>query len=163
MNIQNWTFHYPGFEPLACTAPCTMYSVLYEHGKIPDPHYGLNERELQYLADKDCAFEAKFTVTVDDLKKDHQYLIFHGLDTICHIYLNGELLEKVQNMHRTYDVCCRQLLREGENVLRLDFKSPTKYFAREQHRHYLYMNDGHVPVRLGLGSHPARHGHLAER
>ncbi|MBQ7231397.1 MAG: glycoside hydrolase family 2 protein [Oscillospiraceae bacterium] len=142
MNIQNWTFYYPGFEPLSCTAPCTMLSVLYEHGKIPDPHYGLNERELQYLADKDCAFEAKFTVDAADLKKDHQYLIFHGLDTICHIYLNGELLERVQNMHRTYEVCCRQALREGENTLRLEFKSPTRYFAREQHRHYLYMNDG---------------------
>ena len=38
MNIQNWTFYYPGFEPLSCTAPCTMLSVLYENGKIPDPH-----------------------------------------------------------------------------------------------------------------------------
>ena len=32
MNIQNWTFFYPGFEPLSCTAPCTMLSVLYENG-----------------------------------------------------------------------------------------------------------------------------------
>ena len=67
MNIQNWTFYYPGFEPLSCTAPCTMLSVLYENGKIPDPHYGLNERELQYLADKDCVFEAKFTVDAETL------------------------------------------------------------------------------------------------
>lgn len=142
MNIQNWTFYYPGFEPLSCTAPCTMLSVLYENGKIPDPHYGLNERELQYLADKDCAFEAKFTVDADTLSKDHQELIFHGLDTICHIYLNGELLEKVQNMHRTHVLYVHDVLVEGENTLRLEFKSPTRYFAREQHRHYLYMNDG---------------------
>ena len=97
MNIQNWTFFYPGFEPLACTAPCTMLSVLYENGKIPDPHYGLNERELQYLADKDCAFEAKFTLDPADMEKEFHELVFHGLDTICHIYLNGTLLDKVQN------------------------------------------------------------------
>ena len=142
MNIQNWTFFYPGFEPLDCTAPCTMYSVLYEHGKIPDPHYGLNERELQYLADKDCSFEARFTVDAGTLHRDYNELIFHGLDTICHIYLNGELVDKVQNMHRTYIFEVSGLLREGENTLRLDFKSPTRYFARAQHRHYLYMNDG---------------------
>lgn len=142
MNIQNWTFFYPGFEPLNCTAPCTMLSVLYDHGKIPDPHYGLNERELQFLADKDCSFEAKFTVDAETLNKEYKELVFHGLDTICHIYLNGVLLDKVQNMHRTHVLYTYDYLVEGENTLRLEFKSPTKYFAREQHRHYLYMNDG---------------------
>ena len=47
MNISNWVMHYEGWEPLSCQAPCTLYSVLYDHGKIPDPFYGLNERELQ--------------------------------------------------------------------------------------------------------------------
>ena len=142
MNIQNWTFYYPGFEPLYCTVPCTMLSVLYENGKIPDPHYGLNERELQYLADKDCTFEAKFTVDAEIMAKEFHELVFHGLDTICHIYLNGVLLDRVQNMHRTHVLYVGDVLAEGENILRLEFKSPTKYFAREQHRHYLYMNDG---------------------
>ncbi|MBE6949785.1 MAG: glycoside hydrolase family 2 protein [Ruminococcaceae bacterium] len=142
MNIQNWTFYYPGFEPLSCTAPCTMLSVLYENGKIPDPHYGLNERELQYLADKDCTFEARFTVDAETMAKDFHELVFHGLDTICHIYLNGKLLDKVQNMHRTHVIYVGDDLTEGENTLRLEFKSPTRYFAREQHRHYLYINDG---------------------
>ncbi len=142
MKIQNWTFHYPDFEPLACEAPCTMYSVLYDHGKIPDPHYGLNERELQYLAEKDCTFEARFTLSPEALAKEHTELVFYGLDTICHIYLNGQLLERVQNMHRTYCYEVRELLTEGENILTLNFKSPLKHFAREQQRHYLYMNDG---------------------
>ena len=142
MNIQNWPFFYPGFEPLECTAPCTMLSVQYENGKIPDPHYGLNERQQQNLADKDCAFEAKFTVDAETLNKDHNELVFHGLDTICHIYLNGTLLDKVQNMHRTHVLYTYDHLVEGENTLRLEFKSPTRYIAREQHRHYLYMNDG---------------------
>ncbi len=35
MNIQNWTFFYEDYEPLACTAPCTMYGVLYDHKKSP--------------------------------------------------------------------------------------------------------------------------------
>ena len=51
MNIQDWTLYYDNFGPLSCQAPCTMYSVLYDHKKIPDPFYGTNERELQYLAE----------------------------------------------------------------------------------------------------------------
>ena len=37
MNIQNWTLYYDDFEPLPCQAPCTMYSVLYDHKKSPTP------------------------------------------------------------------------------------------------------------------------------
>ncbi len=142
MKIQNWTFLYPGYEPLACQAPCTMYSVLFDHGKIPDPFYGTNERDLQYLGEKDCAFTATFTVDAETRSRQYQELFFYGLDTIYNIYLNGQLLDRVQNMHRTYCYSVREFLVEGENTLRLDFKSPLKYFAREQHRHYLYMNDG---------------------
>ena len=61
MNIQDWTLYYDNLGPLSCQAPCTMYSVLYDHGKIPDPFYGANERELQYLAEKDCVFESVFS------------------------------------------------------------------------------------------------------
>ncbi len=142
MKIQNWVMHYDTYEPLACQAPCTMYSVLYEHGKIPDPFYGTNERELQYLSEKDCDFTATFTAGPDILDKDYAELVFYGLDTICHIYLNGQLLDRVKNMHRTFIYEVHDLLREGENTLELKFKSPRKYFAREQQRHYLYMNNG---------------------
>lgn len=60
MNIQNWTPYYDTLEPLSCQAPCTLYGVLYDHGKIPDPFYGLNERILQYLSEKDCVFVPVF-------------------------------------------------------------------------------------------------------
>ena len=91
MNILNWTMYYDNFEPLSCQAPCTMYSVLLDHGKIPDPFCGLNERELQHLGEKDCTFESVFTVDAETLSRDFVELVFHGLDTICHIYLNGNV------------------------------------------------------------------------
>ncbi len=142
MKIQNWVFHYPGFVPLPCTAPCTMYSVLLEYGKIPDPFYGLNERQLQYLAEKDCVFESVFEVSAEIIQKHFHELVFHGLDTICRIFLNGSYLDDTRNMHRTYRYDVGDLLVEGKNTLRLEFQSPRKYFAKEQHRHYLYTNDG---------------------
>ena len=142
MKIQNWTMYFKDYEPLSCTAPCTMYSVLLEHDKIPDPFYGLNERELQHLGEKDCTFEAVFIPEDEILARDYVELIFHGLDTICHIYLNGTRLDKVKNMHRTYAYDVKELLHQGENTLRLEFKSPVQYFTEEQRKHYLYMNDG---------------------
>lgn len=142
MNIQNWTMLYDGYEPLSCQAPCTMYSVLYDHGKIPDPFYGLNERELQYLSEKDCSFRAVIPANDALLAREHLELVFKGLDTICHIYLNGKLLDRVKNMHREYIYDVKPLLHAGDNELLLQFKSPRRYFAQQQRKHYLYMNDG---------------------
>lgn len=142
MLISDWLFSYPGYAPLPCQAPCTMYSVLYDHGKIPDPFYGLNEQSVKHLGEKDCAFSTEFDVEESLLRRDYVELIFHGLDTLCRITLNGEILDSVKNMHRTYVYEVRSLLHLGKNTLRLDFSSPVRYFAREQQRHYLYMNDG---------------------
>ncbi len=141
MQIGNWSFSYPGYESIACTVPCSMYTVLYENGKIPDPFYGLNEKELQHLSDRDCSFETVFTADDTLLSREFIELTFHGLDTLCHIYLNGKLLDKVQNMHREYVYDVKSLLCPGENSLRLDFKSPTQYFAQQDSKHFLFSPD----------------------
>lgn len=142
MKLQNWTMEYDGFEPLPCQAPCTMYSVLLSAGKIPDPFYGTNERELRHLGEKDCAFTSIFTPEEGLLSKEHVELTFFGLDTLCTIFLNGHRLGRVKNMHRTYVFSVKEKLLPGENTLRLEFASPVRCFTQEQRRHYLYMNDG---------------------
>ena len=102
MKIENWTFRMEGFAPLPCQAPCTMYSVLWENGKIPDPFYGVNEQTLRSLGERDCTFEAAFTLDAGTLDRQFQELEFAGLDTICRIVLNGNVVGKTKNMHRTY-------------------------------------------------------------
>ena len=142
MQIRDFVFSMEDFEAPPCQAPCTMYSVLLEHGKIPDPFYGLNERELRHLGEKDCAFEAVFQLDAAALEHDYAELVFYGLDTLCTITLNGIRLAKTKNMHRTYRFSVKEQLRPGRNTLRLAFSSPVRYFTEEQRRHYLYMNDG---------------------
>ncbi len=142
MFIRDWTMYCEGVEPLACQAPCTFYGVLYENKKIPDPFYGLNERVLSTLAEKDCAFEAVFEADGALLDHDYVELTFRGLDTICAITLNGEFLGQVKNMHRSYTYDVKGRLLPGKNTLRLEFSSPTRYFREQNARHYLYTNDG---------------------
>lgn len=142
MKIQNWIMEYDAFEPLPCLSPCTLYSVLLSAGKIPDPFYGANEQKLRRLAEKDCVFTAVFTPEAELLSREYVELTFFGLDTLCAISLNGHRLGRVKNMHRTYTFPVKDILRPGENILRLEFASPVRFFTREQSRHYLYMNDG---------------------
>ena len=142
MIVKDWTLYYEGQEPVACQAPCTLYSVLYESGRIPDPFYGLNDQRLTALADKDCAFEAQVEADEALLSRQYVELTFQGLHTICRISLNGRELDRVKNMHRAYTYDVKELLRPGKNTLRLEFASPTRYFAERHAKHYLYTNDG---------------------
>ena len=127
MLIENFKMHFDAHEELACTAPCSMYSVLLQHGLIKDPFDGLNELELTKLSEKDCRFEASFWVDDAMFANKHQRLTFYGLDTICAISLNGKPLAKTMNMHRSYAFELKGLLQQGENTLTLEFASPMRY------------------------------------
>lgn len=138
MKITNWKMNYGAYIGLACEAPCSMYSVLLKHGLIDDPYYGLNELKYTRLSDEDCTFIGTFTVEEAMLSCEHCQITFHGLDTICDIYLNDVLLDSVNDMHIAYTYEVREYLCQGENVIRLEFKSPTRYFAKKNNEYYLW-------------------------
>lgn len=145
MQITNWEMKYGEYEVFSCTAPCSMYSVLLDHGLIEDPFYGLNELKLTGLADKGCCFTGTFTMNEAALKKDHIEITFFGLDTICDIYINDEWLDFVNDMHIAYTYDIKSLLTKGDNEVRLEFRSPTKYFAQENAKHFIYTNGDSIP------------------
>ncbi len=140
MLIRDFTMTYEAYGDLPCTAPCSMYSVLLQHGLIDDPFDGLNEQKYTAYSDKPCRFDAVFTVSETDFSKQYQCLTFDGLDTICHIYLNGKHLADTMNMHRSHSFDVKDLLHVGENTLRLCFDSPTAYFKEWNNKHFLWTN-----------------------
>ncbi|MBQ7352634.1 MAG: glycoside hydrolase family 2 protein [Clostridia bacterium] len=144
MLINNWKMDFDTYRELDCTVPCDMYSVLLNHGYISDPYYSTNEKELSSLSDKDCSFYSELSLSKGELSFEHIELCFYGLDTICDIYLNGVLLDSVMNMHRKYEYDIKKLVKE-KNILRLEFKSPTKYFDKMEREHHLYMNGDTLP------------------
>ena len=141
MIIKDWKMSFRDYKDLECKAPASLYSVLLEKGLIPDPFYGTHELELRHLSEDDCDFYTEFTVSGDELKKEHCELFFAGLDTICEISLNGKVLDKVMNMHRSYEYDVAALLCEGKNTLALHFSSPVKYYKEMNNKHYLYNTD----------------------
>ncbi len=140
MIIRDFTMTYGEQKNLPCKAPCSMYSVLLQHGLIENPFDGLNEQQCTALSDKPCRFDAVFTVTEAELSKQYQSLQFDGLDTICTILLNGKHLASTMNMHRSYAYDVKNLLQVGENTLTLMFDSPTEYFKEWNNKHFLWTN-----------------------
>ncbi len=144
MILKNWQMSYGQYKNLSCVLPCSMYSVLFQHGLIKDPFYGLNELELTDLSKEDCTFKTQFTIDEDILKEEYVELTFYGLDTICGIYVNGVLLDSVKNMHRTYTYDIKDKIHMGENSLVLEFSSPIGYFEKMNALHHVYTNKDSV-------------------
>lgn len=140
MEIKSFTMYFDSYPALSCQVPCTMYGTLLEHGLIEDPFWGMNEQKYTALSEKDCVFESVFPVDISYLEKEHVYLTFYGLDTLCHIYLNGKRIAYTSNMHLRYSFDVKDLLICGDNVLRLVFLSPIAYAEVMNNKRFLWHN-----------------------
>ena len=144
MLIKDWKMDFGEYSGLECSVPCDMYSVLQKHEYIDDPYYGINEEKLCGLSYNDCVFYSQLILNKEELCCDKIELTFLGLDTICDIYFNDTLLDSVKNMHRMYEYDVKGLA-GLENVIKLHFKSPLRYFEKMEKEHHLYMNGDTIP------------------
>ena len=113
-----------GHSGLECTAPCSLYSVLLEHKIIDDPARTENPDSFAKYSAKGCTFTAKFEVTPLVLSMKNVLLRFSGLDTLCHVELNGQEVANTDNMHVTYNFEVKTKLHVGINELKLVFSAP---------------------------------------
>lgn len=106
------------------TVPGTVHTDLMEHGIIEDPFYRANESMVQWVDKVNWEYQTIFLASEQLIGQRHQELVFHGLDTWCEVYLNGELLGETNNMFRTWRFDVTGKLKQGENELNVKFYSP---------------------------------------
>lgn len=54
------------------------------------------------------------------------------LDTLCEIYINNTLIGKGQNAYIGYEFDIKKAVSEGENHIKIEFKSPVHYVTEKQ-------------------------------
>lgn len=106
--------------------PGTVHTDLMANNIIEDPFYRLNERSVQWVDKEDWMYETWFEPTVEELTAVNQQLVFYGLDTYADVYLNSNRLVEADNMHRTWVLPVKGILKEGKNHLEVYFHSPIK-------------------------------------
>lgn len=127
---KGWEFSQAGSnEWMSARVPGIVHQDLLDHGRLPDPFYGMNEQKVQWVEKEDWLYRTVFTVTADQLKSDAAWLTFEGLDTYADVYLNGSLLLKADNMFVGHKLAVKDVLREGENRLMIRFRSPVEETA----------------------------------
>ena len=131
-----WQLDIPGTEYMDVPArvPGSVYHDLLCAKRIPDPFWRDNETEALKLMENDFVYTRRFDVPAALLKGNQILLRCEGLDTLAGIELNGQLLGKADNMHRTWEYDAARLLRPGENEIKITFASPTRYIREEYAR-----------------------------
>lgn len=122
----NWEFRQAGddgiWTPVASMPGC-VHNDLLKAGKIPDPFYRLNEREVQWIEKNDWEYRTRFMVAEELAEKNRIALVLEGLDTYVDVYLNDSLILQADNMFVGWEADVKPYLRAGQNELRLYFHS----------------------------------------
>ena len=90
---ENWTFRKASNKIwLDAHVPGCVHTDLYDNNLIPDPFYGTNEKELQWISDEKWEYKTLVDIDNEFLSRKVQLLKFCGLDTYAKVYVNRKLL-----------------------------------------------------------------------
>ena len=124
LSTENWTFNKQNeAKKHKATIPGTVHTDLFQNQLIPDPFFGTNEKELQWIENENWEYETHFTLSESELKNQNIDLEFEGLDTYATVLLNGKVVLEANNMFRKWTISAKSHLKIGTNHLKVVFHS----------------------------------------
>ena len=115
--------------------PGCVHTDLRRHNLIPDPFWGTNELELQWIEERAWEYRATFSVSAALLGEEVVELVADGLDTVATLRLNGRIVARTENMFTGYRWDVKPLLRPGRNELVVHFGSARQYIRTHRPGH----------------------------
>ncbi|KAF7666144.1 hypothetical protein LDENG_00116800 [Lucifuga dentata] len=138
-----------GSLSLPAEVPGCVHSALIQQGYIQDPYFRFNDVSYRWIALENWTYTTTFTVYAPLRKK--VLLVFDGVDTVATVWLNGIVVGKTDNMFRRYDFPVRDLLKDGENMLKVSFVSPVLYASGRRKAHTAYRVPPECPPDVQKG------------
>lgn len=124
---EEWTLNEAGNNKLyPVKVPSTVHRALFLNAAIADPFMGNNEKDLQWIGERDWEYKTRFD-RIDDSRNNQVFLELTGLDTYADVYLNGKSILAADNMFRLWSVEVSDLLKSKNNELRIVFHSAERY------------------------------------
>jgi len=124
---KNWTFRKVSDQKwYEAQVPGCIHTDLLNNNLIPDPFYGTNEQDLQWISDENWEYKKTIEINNEFLSRKVQFLKFYGLDTYAKVYINGKLLIESNNMFHPWQVSVKDIFQLGENEILVSFESPVQ-------------------------------------
>lgn len=108
---------------LPARLPAQVADILLAHQRIDDPRKLDKAKECRWIAEQDWLYRIAFANPAGEGAK---YLSFGGLDTLCDVYLNDQLVAENRSMYLPLRVEVSPWLRSNNLVL-LHFHSPHRH------------------------------------
>ena len=129
---KGWKFNYSNKKKwIDAVVPGNIHLDLLRNNFIPDPFFGQNEAELQWISDKDWTYKLIFDTDQSIFSKGNIEILFHGLDTYADIYLNGFKIISASNMFHPWTAKIKELIKMKMNELIIQFRSPLSEVAEK--------------------------------
>jgi beta-mannosidase len=127
LSSSNWNFRkITDVNWLSAKVPGTVHTDLYDNKIIPNPFFGDNEKQLQWIENEDWECQTTFSISNEEINNENCILQFEGLDTYADVFLNEKKILIANNMFRTWNVSVKNELKIGQNTLRIVFFSAVK-------------------------------------
>ena len=122
-----WKLHLNNKEDwIDARVPGNVHLDHLENRKIPDPFFGQNEAEMQWISEEDWTYKLMFEPDKDLMERKNIILFFHGLDTYADIFLNSIKVLSANNMFHPWSANVKDVIKDGMNNLEIHFRSPLK-------------------------------------
>ena len=121
LSSENWSFKkISDSNWLPAKVPGTVHTDLYNNKIIPNPFYGNNEKDLQWIENETWEYQTSFKISKEELKNQNTILQFEGLDTYAEVFLNNKKILEANNMFRTWKVDVKNNLKVGKNIINVN-------------------------------------------
>lgn len=128
---------------LPAQVPGNVHKDLLAAGRIPDPFFGTNELQVQWIEEQAWEYRCSFTLPAMLAEQEHIELVAEGLDTVASVFVNDRELLRTENMFTELRHSLRPLLIPGRNELRIRFHCVMDYIRtqRQEHQPPVEFND----------------------
>ena len=143
LSSKDKTFHFS-----EATVPGSFFYELEKSGYWGehDVFYRENNRKCVELAARDFVYEKDFQCTADMVGEGRRiFLEADGLDTVASLSLNGRCIGEVENMHRRWSFPITEVIKDGLNQLKIDFRNTIQLINERQDKRPLWQVG--TPVR----------------
>ncbi|MEW1960501.1 glycoside hydrolase family 2 protein [Kineococcus sp. NPDC059986] len=103
--------------------PGGVHEALLAAGLIPHPYRDGNEDAVRWVEERDWWYRSRIDLPADLAPDERVCLVFHGLDTVVDVWLDGELLGHHDNMFRPAEFDVTRFAAGGHALL-LRFSPP---------------------------------------
>ena len=129
-------------EWIPATVPGCIHTDLLAAGKIEDPFYRDNEKNVQWVGETSWTYRRTFDVPLETLSHDRVLLRCEGLDTLACLKINGQDIGSANNMFRTWEFDVKAVLKPGENTVEVALDSPVPFIKERDSERNKYHGVG---------------------